>query len=134
MKLMAIGDQRMLTELAAFLDRNSIELVGFAEVSAALAALKPAQFDAVVVDSSLAEAATVCRCVNDLEDTPLVVMIRGAKVDWAKLQSLNADGYILPGTGRSELVARLRAVLRRDGWHGTGQKETAPPFSKRAGA
>ena len=132
MKVMAIGDQRMIAELTATLAGSGIEMVTFTETAAAMGALRQEKFDVVVVDSLLAIAAAVCHDVGERGNVPVVVMVRGTKVDWAALRSLNADGYILPGTGRSELMARLRAILRRNGWQAGTQPETASPLPQPA--
>lgn len=113
MRALIVGDEKMVAELTDLLrECDEMELVSFNQVGEAVAVLRQEKFDVSIVDSLTRDVEMLCRQINALRNILLVVMLRGG-VDWKRLQSLNADGFIPPGAGRSELAARLKAVLRR---------------------
>ncbi len=121
MKILVIGDKKMTAELKAFSGKGGIQLVDFSRLPEAIDAADLEEFDVAVVDSMMREADTLCRHISASRNVPVLAMIRGADVDWKKLQSLNADGYIPQDIGPSEFLARVRAILRR-GKFSTTQK------------
>lgn len=56
----------------------------------------------------------VCRCIRQYSKTPIIVMsIRGNEADIVSLLDLGADDYLIKPFRLPELLARVRAVLRR---------------------
>jgi DNA-binding response OmpR family regulator len=92
---------------------QEIEAVAAGSGSGVLALAAAGNFDLVVVDSSATEADSVCRCLRASNDVPVVLIAREASFDWSHIQSLEAIGYITAQSGEAELVARLKAVMRR---------------------
>ena len=114
--LLVEDDPALLTILKA-----SIAYGGFTEESVgsgrdALAAFKRGGFDAVLVDLGLPDldGAEVLRALREISDVPILV-VSGRHSERDKIEALDrgADDYIpkpfLPG----ELLARIRAALRR---------------------
>ena len=69
--------------------------------------------DLVVVDSLAKGVETTCRRIREVGSVPIVLMVGQERPDWKEMQSLDINGYIPRGVNEAELVARLRAVLRR---------------------
>src|ERR1700689_3300606 len=82
----------------------------------ALEKLSDAQFDAVVLDLMLPDmdGLNVCRQLRAKYDTPVLMLTaRGDAVDRIVGLELGADDYLPKPFEPRELVARLRAIMRR---------------------
>jgi DNA-binding response OmpR family regulator len=98
---------------------EGLERSGFAvrAVSTGSEAMRHAEgVDLVLLDLGLPdiEGADVCRTIRASSDTPIIVLTaRGEELDRVLLLELGADDYVVKPFGLRELVARVRAVLRR---------------------
>ncbi len=110
----------MLTEyLAGDGIRTTVAFSGPAGVGAALSG----QFDAVILDIMLPgmDGSEVLRRIRQASSVPVIMLTaKGGDVDRVIGLEMGADDYIAKPYFPRELVARLRAVLRR-------QREPAPP-------
>jgi DNA-binding response OmpR family regulator len=82
------------------------------------AALAGPDADLVLLDLGLpdVDGREVCRALTARSATPVVVVTaRGDEFDRVLLLELGADDYVVKPFGFRELVARIRAVLRRGG-------------------
>ncbi len=80
------------------------------------AALDAAPVDLVLLDLGLPDldGQAVCRELRARSAVPIVVVsARGEEIDRVTLLELGADDYVVKPFGFRELVARIRAVLRR---------------------
>jgi two-component system response regulator RegX3 len=87
-------------------------------VSTGAGALEASPPDLVILDLGLPDidGYTVCQQLRARSSVPiLVVTARGAEVDRVVGLELGADDYIVKPFGLRELVARIRAVMRRVG-------------------
>jgi len=92
------------------------------------AALEAPPVDLVLLDLGLPdlEGRVVCQQLRDASNVPIIVVTaRSDEIDRVVLLELGADDYVVKPFGFRELVARIRAVLRRAGRpHGSdGQTE-----------
>jgi two-component system KDP operon response regulator KdpE len=88
--------------------------------------------DLIVLDLGLPdlEGTEVCRRVRATSQIPIIVLsARGAEADKVQALDLGADDYVTKPFGPEELLARIRAALRR-----TGDRESADTGVLRAGA
>ena len=105
-----------------------VDVVGAGD--AALRSLSQAEPDLIILDLNLPvlSGVEVCRIVRTRDDTahiPIIMLTaRSAESDRVTGLEIGADDYITKPFSLRELVARVRAVLRRGGNEGT--KETAP--------
>ena len=95
-----------------------------ADGAAALAAMAGERPDAVVLDLLMPrmDGLTVCRRLRAAGDRVpvLVLTARDAVSDRVRGLDAGADDYLVKPFALDELLARLRAVLRRSGTSGTG--------------
>lgn len=113
--LVAEDDDGIAEPLVAGLTRE-----GFVteRVSTGAAALSAATPDLVVLDLGLPDidGYSVCQQLRARSSVPIIVVTaRGAEVDRVVGLELGADDYIVKPFGFRELVARIRAVMRRIG-------------------
>jgi DNA-binding response OmpR family regulator len=108
-------DDAIAAPLVEGLSREGFDVARVATGAEALEAATP---DVVLLDLGLPDidGYTVCRQLRSRSSVPiLVVTARGAEVDRVVGLELGADDYIVKPFGFRELVARIRAVLRRSG-------------------
>lgn len=113
MRIMAIGTKLITRRLILTLAGSEFEIVCPSAVHEVVTLLKQDKFDLVVVDSLAKGVETACRRIRDIGNVPIVLMVGQEQPDWEEMQSLDINGYIPQRASETELVARLRAVLRR---------------------
>jgi DNA-binding response OmpR family regulator len=125
--LLVEDDPAIATPLVTGLERQGFE-VSWVETGAD--ALNADVGDLVLLDLGLPDldGQVVCRRIRDRSSVPIIVVTaRSEEVDRVALLEMGADDYVVKPFGFRELVARIRAVLRR-----TGHEEpTAAPHAGR---
>ncbi len=113
--LMVEDDDGIAEPLEEGLVREGFEVERASTGAEALAARAP---DLVLLDLGLPDmdGYSVCRTLRSRSNVPIVVVTaRGEEVDRVVGLELGADDYIVKPFGFRELVARIRAVMRRVG-------------------
>jgi DNA-binding response OmpR family regulator len=111
-------DERLARMLAEYLAPHGLELVACADAASGLAALEREPFEALILDVMLpdADGFDVCRRVRARGAIPILMLTaRGDETDRVVGLELGADDYLPKPFGPRELLARLRAILRRGG-------------------
>lgn len=115
--VLLVDDDRELTQmLGEYLALESFSVTTAADGSAALALLADSAFDLVVLDVMLplGNGLDVLRGLRERSITPVIMLTaRGEAVDRIVGLELGADDYLAKPFDPRELVARIRAVLRR---------------------
>jgi two-component system, OmpR family, response regulator RegX3 len=113
-RVLLVEDEDAIAEpLAEGLRREGFTVERVATGAAALAAAAP---DLVLLDVGLpdTDGFSVCRELRRRSDAPIImVTAKGEEVDRVVGLELGADDYIVKPFGFRELLARIRAVLRR---------------------
>ena len=114
MKLLVVEDEDAIAEpLVEGLEREGFAVERAATGEAALAADEP---DLVLLDLRLPDldGLEVCRRLRERSRVPIIVVTaRGEEVDRVVGLELGADDYVVKPYALRELIARIRAVLRR---------------------
>jgi DNA-binding response OmpR family regulator len=114
MRLLLVEDDPTISEpLVEGLQREGFEVV-LAETGAAALAAGPV--DLVLLDLGLPdlEGRVVCQELRAVSEVPIIVVTaRSDEIDRVVLLEMGADDYVVKPFGFRELVARIRAVLRR---------------------
>ena len=122
MRLLVVEDDSTIAEpLRTGLRREGfdVDLVG-----TGAGALAADECDLVLLDLGLPDldGRVVCTCLRERSNVPIIVVTaRGEEIDRVTLLELGADDYVVKPFGFRELVARIRAVLRR-----TAARASAP--------
>jgi len=116
MHLLVVEDDPTIAEPL----RTGLQREGFAVelVTTGAAALTAGTCDLVLLDLGLPDidGRVVCRQLRERSSVPIIVVTaRGDEIDRVILLELGADDYVVKPFGFRELVARIRAVLRRVG-------------------
>jgi DNA-binding response OmpR family regulator len=116
-RVLLIDDDKRLHELlTTYLEQNGFVVVGAPDGQRGLAALDIEPFDVVLLDVMMPglDGLEVCRRIRKKSRVPILMLTaKGDETDRVVGLELGADDYIAKPFGPRELVARLRAVLRR---------------------
>lgn len=120
--LLIVEDELPIRELVSFVcEREGFEVVGAADVGEACAALKARRPDLILLDRMLPDRSGQS-WLEDLKKNPetaglpvIMLTARGEERDRVEALDAGADDYIVKPFFPRELVARIRAVLRRQG-------------------
>jgi DNA-binding response OmpR family regulator len=114
--LLVEDDPRLAEMLSEYLGQAGYRVTISPLGATALAQLSAAEYDAVVLDLMLPDmdGLDVCRQVRAKSDTPVLMLTaRGDAIDRIVGLELGADDYLPKPFEPRELLARLRAILRR---------------------
>jgi len=123
MHLLVVDDDPAVREaLALVLDLNGFEVTTAADGREAIRTLSAASPDAVILDVLMPgiDGLEVCRRIRASGDRTPVLMLTARTEVSERVAGLEAgaDDYLAKPFAREELIARLRALLRRTGWEG----------------
>ena len=114
--LMIDDDQELCELLGSWLQAEGFSLTSVHDGSAGLEAARAGNYEAIVLDMMLPgmNGLEVLRALRQTCNTPLLMLsARGEPVDRILGLELGADDYLAKPCDPRELVARLRALLRR---------------------
>jgi DNA-binding response OmpR family regulator len=116
-RILMIEDDRGLAGMVAeYLKPAGLEITHRPTAAAGLALLKQGGFDAVILDVMLpdGDGFEICRTIRAGSDLPILMLTaRGEETDRVVGLEIGADDYLPKPFSPRELLARLRAILRR---------------------
>jgi DNA-binding response OmpR family regulator len=116
--LLVEDDPRLAAMLAEYLGQAGFRVATASGGEAALRTFAQAPCDAIVLDLMLpdVDGLQVCRRLREKSDVPVLMLTaRGDAMDRILGLELGADDYLAKPFEPRELLARLRAILRRRG-------------------
>src|SRR5271170_7529209 len=114
--LLIDDDTRLFDLLASYLRQNGMEVVGAHDAARGLALLDADAFDAVLLDVMMPgmNGLEACKRIRKKSNVPLIMLTaKGDETDRVVGLEMGADDYVAKPFSPRELLARLRAVLRR---------------------
>src|SRR5580698_1216793 len=114
--LLIDDDQRLIDLLASYLEQNGLAVTSAPDGARGLAALEAGAFDAVLLDVMMPgmTGLEACKRIRQKSKIPIIMLTaRGDEADRVVGLELGADDYVAKPFSPRELLARLRAVLRR---------------------
>jgi len=116
-KILVVDDeQRLVDVVRAYLEREGYQVLTAYDGRAALALARAQRPDLIVLDLMLPEVdgLEVCRILRRESSVPIIMLTaRSDETDKLIGLELGADDYVTKPFSPRELVARIRAVLRR---------------------
>jgi two-component system, OmpR family, KDP operon response regulator KdpE len=127
-RILVVDDEpNIIATIAPLLRARGYDVFSAMTGGAALDAVGRDKPDLIVLDLGLPDmdGAEVCRRIRDSSGVPILVLsARGAEGDKVKALDAGADDYVTKPFGTEELLARIRAALRRTG----GASQTSEPI------
>lgn len=124
--LVVDDDIRLRDLLGSFLGGHEMQVAGVTNAAEMLDLLKQAVFDLYILDINLPGMSgwDLCRQLRDHGDNTPIIMLTARSEDHDRIHGLElgADDYLPKPFNSHELLARIRAVLRRFSHH----KKAAP--------
>ncbi|MET0341647.1 MAG: response regulator transcription factor [Polyangiales bacterium] len=123
--LLVEDDLRLAHFTRDYLGTQDVCVTHVSDGESALTAVFGQRFDVVVLDIGLprSDGMTVCRRIREDSDVPIIMVTgRVDEVDRVLGLELGADDYVIKPFSPRELLARMRAVVRRD----RGELHTRP--------
>ncbi|MBX3001818.1 MAG: response regulator transcription factor [Caldilineaceae bacterium] len=117
MRILVVEDDLSLSDVLSFtLRRAGFEVVTAYDGEAALATWEEEEPNLLILDLNLPklDGLEVCRQIRRVSKTPIIILsVRSGDEAIVQGLELGADDYIVKPFSPSQLVARVRAVLRR---------------------
>jgi two-component system, OmpR family, KDP operon response regulator KdpE len=118
-RVLVVDDERqILRAMRVILREAGFEVTTAATVQEALDALAVRPPDAAIIDLILPDGNGVdlCRSIREWSEMPIIVLSAvGDEAEKVRALEAGADDYVTKPFGTQELIARLRAALRRAG-------------------
>ncbi len=114
--LMIEDDESLSTMVAEYLSSMGLQMTTRPTAADGLSTLDESAFDALILDVMLPDmdGFDVCRRIRAVSDIPILMLTaRGDEMDRIVGLELGADDYLPKPFNPRELLARLRAILRR---------------------
>ena len=115
--ILVVDDHREIRDLIGrYLLKNAFRVTTAESAAAARKALKAAAVDLVVLDIMMPgeDGLSLCRFLRESSDTPVILLTAMAEdTDRVVGLEIGADDYVTKPFNPRELLARIRAVLRR---------------------
>ena len=115
--ILVVDDHREIRDLIGrYLVKNGFRVTTSENAAAARKALKAAAVDLVVLDVMMPgeDGLSLCRFLREGSDTPVILLTAMAEdTDRVVGLEIGADDYVTKPFNPRELLARIRAVLRR---------------------
>ena len=116
-RILLVEDEKTIRDaVAAYLEREGYWVTPAEDGQAAIDAFTKYRFDLVVLDLMLPKVPgeEVCRQIRNASDVPIIMLTaKGEEEDRIAGLELGADDYLVKPFSPRELVARVRALLRR---------------------
>ncbi len=116
-RILLVEDEKAIRDaVGAYLEREGYWVTPAADGEIALTEFDKHRFDVVVLDLMLPRISgeEVCRSIRDTSDVPIIMLTaKGETEDRIAGLELGADDYLVKPFSPRELVARVRALLRR---------------------
>jgi two-component system, OmpR family, response regulator RegX3 len=116
-RILLVEDEKTIRDaVAAYLERESYWVTPAEDGQVAIDQFTKHRFDLVVLDLMLPKVSgeEVCRQIRNASDVPIIMLTaKGEEEDRIAGLELGADDYLVKPFSPRELVARVRALLRR---------------------
>jgi two-component system, OmpR family, alkaline phosphatase synthesis response regulator PhoP len=116
-RILVVDDEKALVDLVrSYLEREQYEVLTAADGRVALDLARATEVDLVVLDVMLPmlDGVEVCRQLRQFSDAYVIMLTaRGEEIDKILGLTVGADDYLTKPFSPRELVARIKALLRR---------------------
>lgn len=119
MKVLVVDDDRVLADVVAFtLRREGFDVIQAYDGAVGLQRWADDRPDLIILDVNMpkVDGFEVCRRIRSQAETPIILLtVRGEEDDIVSGLEIGADDYIVKPFSPRQLMARIKAILRRAG-------------------
>ena len=129
--LTADDDPQLLRLVTRNLQLEGYDVVAVSDGQQALDQIEAQKFDLVILDVMMPkmDGFTVCERVREFSSVPIIIVTaRGQDQDKIRGLDIGADDYLTKPFSVEELLARVRAVMRRSQLSGTQEGQNLHPM------
>ncbi len=116
-RVLLVEDERNIRDVVgAYLEKEGFWVTAVGDGAAALEQANRKRFDLIVLDLNLPKVRgeEVCRRIRDVSDVPIIMLTaKGSEEERISGLEIGADDYLVKPFSPRELVARVRALMRR---------------------
>lgn len=116
-RILLVEDEKNIREaVTAYLEKENYWVTAVEDGKEALEEFSRRTYDLIVLDLMLPKVSgeQVCRAVRDVSDVPIIMLTAKGEIEDRIIGfELGADDYLIKPFSPRELVARVRALLRR---------------------
>ena len=116
-RILLVEDEKVIRDaVQAYLEREGYWVRSVGDGQSAVEEFEKHTFDLIILDLMLPKLSgeRVCRAIRDTSDVPIIMLTAKGEVEDRIIGlELGADDYIMKPFDSKELVARVKAVLRR---------------------
>jgi two-component system response regulator RegX3 len=127
-KILVVDDEDSILQFVSYnLKKDGYAVDVAHDGDEALAAAKEGEYDLVILDVMLPgkDGFEVCRQLREVRDMPVLFLsARDTELDKVVGLEIGGDDYLAKPFGIRELLARVRALLRRSGGRGKGDGDS----------
>ena len=128
-KILIVDDEQEIADLVAlYLENENFQVFKFYSAKEALYCIENENLDMAILDVMLPDmnGFQICRKIREKYNYPVIMLTaKGEEMDKVNGLALGADDYITKPFLPLELVARVKAQLRRYKRYNRGQEETS---------
>jgi len=126
-KILVVDDEPQIRRvLKVILSGERYEVVDARSGEAALLKFREFLPDLVLLDLNMPgmTGLETCRSIREISEVPIIIVtVRGEELEKVELLDAGADDYITKPFGKHEVLARIRAALRRSSPTSTGPQK-----------
>ena len=115
-KILVVEDEKRISDIVqAYLEREGYQVTGASTGESAIRLLSEG-YDLVILDLMLPDidGETICASLREISDIPIIMLTaKSSEDDRVKGLAIGADDYVVKPFSAKELVARVKAHLRR---------------------
>ena len=126
--LVVDDEPRLVKFVKANLESVGFRVVGASDGNSAINLAESEQPDLIILDIVMPDinGYEVCRRVREFSDVPIIMLTaKGEESDKVKGFNVGADDYVTKPFGAEELIARVKAVLKRSQQAGTPKQQSS---------
>jgi DNA-binding response OmpR family regulator len=127
-KILVVDDETKITDvLRLYLERDGFQVLSASNGNQAIDKATSYKPDLIILDLNLPDidGLEVCRTIRKQSNVPIIMLTgRGEEVDKIVGLELGADDYVTKPFSAREIVARVKAVLRRQAPGATAPEKT----------
>ena len=133
-RILLVEDEKAIRDaVTAYLERENYWVTAVGDGQDALEEFQKHHFDLVILDLMLPRVSgeRVCRVIRDTSDVPIIMLTAKGEVEDRIIGlELGADDYVVKPFDAKEIVARIKAVMRRTGKASAGSDVKEVSYDK----